>query len=125
MAGMDTHRPRLLVLNQYYAPGVEATGNLLAQLCADLTGDFDVIVVTATQKNAPAGRETRDGVEIVRVRSSVSARRRLWLRALNYVTFLAQALRVGLKQRRPDVFLAMTDPPMIGAVALVAARRFR
>ena len=120
-----TTRPRLLVFNQYYRPGVEATANLLADLCSDLARDFDVTVVTATLKNAPAGREVRDGVEIVRVRSTAFERRRLWLRALNYLTFLVQSLRVGLTSERPDVVFAMTDPPVIGNVALIVARRFR
>jgi glycosyltransferase involved in cell wall biosynthesis len=75
--------------------------------------------------NARAGRETRDGVEVVRVRSTAFERRRLWLRALNYLTFLGQALRVGLTRERPDLVLAMTDPPVIADVALLAARRFR
>ena len=120
-----TRRPRLLVLNQYYAPGVEATGQLLAQLCSDLARDFDVAVVTGRQAELPVGRETRDGVDLVRVRSTTFERRRLSLRAVNYATFLAQALRVALTQERPDVVLAMTDPPVIGDLALIVARRFR
>jgi colanic acid biosynthesis glycosyl transferase WcaI len=120
-----TRRPRLLVLNQYYAPGVEATGQLLAQLCSDLTADFDVTVVTASSADVPAGRENRDGVYLIRVRSTSFERRRLFLRALNYATFLLQALRVGLAEERPDVVLAMTDPPVIGNLASIVARRFR
>src|SRR4051794_37656252 len=99
--------PRLLVLNQYYAPGVEATGQLLAQLCCDLSSEWDVTVVTGRLANAPGGRETRDGVDVLRVRSTAFERRRLSLRALNYATFLAQALRAALRQGRPDVVLAM------------------
>jgi colanic acid biosynthesis glycosyl transferase WcaI len=118
-------RPRLLVLNQYYRPGVEATAQLLADLCEGLADEFDVTVVTATLRNAPAAREVLNGVEVVRVRSTAFERRRLWLRALNYITFLAQALRVGLGTERPDVVLSMTDPPVIADVALVVARRFR
>ena len=38
--------PRLLVLNQYYWPGVEATAQLLAQLCEALADEFEVRVVT-------------------------------------------------------------------------------
>jgi colanic acid biosynthesis glycosyl transferase WcaI len=117
-------RPRLLVLNQYYAPAVEATGQLLAQLCADLSGQWDVTVVTGRLASAPAGRETRDGVEVLRVRSTTFERRRLSLRALNYATFLAQALRVAVTKERPDVVLAMTDPPVIGDLAWIVARRF-
>ena len=43
---MAERRPRLLVLNQYYWPGVEATANLLTELCEALAEDFDVTVVT-------------------------------------------------------------------------------
>jgi glycosyltransferase involved in cell wall biosynthesis len=111
------------VLNQYYEPGIEATGRLLAQLCTDLADTFDVTVVTGALPNARAGRERRDGVDVIRVRSTAFARRRLALRALNYATFLAQALRSGLAQRQPGVVLAMTDPPVIGAVAALVARR--
>jgi colanic acid biosynthesis glycosyl transferase WcaI len=120
-----SRRPRLLVFNQYYSPGVEATARLLTELCRGLAADFDVTVVTGTLGNAPAGRETRDGVEVVRVRSTAFERRRLWLRALNYVTYLVQSLRAGLGSERPDVVLAMTDPPVIADVALLVARRFK
>ena len=36
----------ILVLNQYYWPGVEATAQLLSQLCEALAEDYDVTVVT-------------------------------------------------------------------------------
>ena len=46
-AGMNSsRRPRVLVLNQYYSPGVEATAHLLGELCEALTDEFDVTVVT-------------------------------------------------------------------------------
>ena len=123
--GQRGRRPRLLVLNQYYAPAIEATGQLLAQLCGDLARDFDVTVVTGALPSARAQRESREGVDVIRVRSTAFERRRLSLRALNYATFLAQALRIALAQGRPDVVLAMTDPPVIGDLALIVARRFR
>jgi colanic acid biosynthesis glycosyl transferase WcaI len=119
-------RPRLLVFNQYYWPGYEATGNLLAELCAALAEDFDVTVVTGTLRDPPtgAGRAERDGVGIVRVWSTAFDRRRLPLRAVNYLTYLASSLRAGVTSPRPDAVLCMTDPPIIADVALVVARRF-
>src|SRR5205814_3853623 len=114
-----TPRPRVLVFNQYYWPGVEATAHLLSELCAALAEDFDVTVVTGRlpQPGGEPGRTTHDGVEIVRVRSTAYDRSALHLRALNYATYLAQSLRQGLAAGKPDVVLCMTDPAIIADVA--------
>ncbi len=127
MARARSDRPRLLVLNQYYAPGFEATAYLLSQLCAALTSDFDVTVITGKLAipRADPGRTTVDGVDVVRVRSTAFDRSNLPLRALNYVTYLLSSLRAGLFAGRPDVVLCMTDPPVIADVALAVARRYR
>ena len=114
----------MLVLNQYYWPAVEATGQLLSQLCAGLAEDFDVTVVTGVVPGTAPGRERHDGVEIVRVASTAFDRRRLILRATNYSTYLAQSLVTALRVERPDVVLCMTDPPVIADVALLVSRRF-
>jgi len=119
-------RPRLLVFNQYYWPGVEATAHLLSELCAALASDFDVTVVTGKLQSEPGRvhREEHEGVEIVRVSSTAFDRSSLPLRALNYATYLLGSLRTGLTAAPPDVVLCMTDPPVIADVALVVARRF-
>ena len=119
-------RPRLLVFNQYYWPGVEPTAHLLSELCAALASDFDVTVVTAKLQSEPGRvhREEHEGVEIVRVSSTAFDRSSLPLRALNYATYLLGSLRTGLTAAPPDVVLCMTDPPVIADVALVVARRF-
>jgi colanic acid biosynthesis glycosyl transferase WcaI len=122
----ESRRPRLLVFNQYYWPGIEATAHLLSELCADLAADYDVTVVTgALRGRGRSGRLEHDGVRIVRVRSSAFDRRRLVARAVNYLTYLAASLAVGLKQRRPDVVLCGTDPPFLADAAIIVARRFR
>jgi len=122
-----SRRPRLLVLNQYYAPGLEATAHLLGDLCVALADEFDITVVTGRLQIPPvdAGRTVEDGVEVIRVNSTAYERRRLWLRAVNYVTYLLQSFRASLRVERPDIVLCMTDPPIIGNVALAVARRFR
>jgi putative colanic acid biosynthesis glycosyltransferase WcaI len=118
-------RPRVLVLNQYYWPGVEATAHLLAELCEALADEFNVTVVTGMVAGADeAGRTEKDGVEIVRVGSTAYDRSRLSLRAANYLTYLGLSLWKGLNVERPDVVLCMTDPPVIADVALLVARRF-
>jgi colanic acid biosynthesis glycosyl transferase WcaI len=120
-------KPRLLVFNQYYAPGVEATAHLLTELCEDLAHDHDVTVVTGRLRDheAEPDYEFRNGVQVIRVHSTAFDRAPLHRRAANYFTYLARALRRGVTTTPPDIVLAMTDPPMVGDVAWVAARRFR
>jgi colanic acid biosynthesis glycosyl transferase WcaI len=120
-------KPRLLVLNQYYWPGVEATAQLLTELCEALAEDLEVKVVTGqlhSQEEEPR-RSVRNGVEIVRVPSTSFERSKLLARASNYATYLTRALLSGLRGRRPDVVLCMTDPPIVANIALLVARRFR
>jgi glycosyltransferase involved in cell wall biosynthesis len=124
---MPERKPRLLVLNQYYWPGVEATAQLLTELCEALAGDVDVKVVTGVlhgHEDEPR-RTVHSGVEIHRVPSTSFERSRLAARASNYMTYLTNALVFGLRGPRPDVVLCMTDPPIVADVALLVARRFR
>ena len=121
-------RPRLLVFNQYYWPGVEATAHLLTELCEALAAEYDVTVITGRlhEHEEDPDYEGRGGVEIVRVHSAAYDRTQFHRRAINYLTYVARALRRGLFDvDRPDVVLCMTDPPMVGDVALAVARRFR
>ena len=118
--------PRLLVLNQYYKPGVEATATLLAELCESLVDEYEVTVVTGRLNPFPdlAASETLNGVRVLRTRSTAFDRTKLHLRAVNYGTYLADSILRSLTLERPDVVLTLTDPPMIGDVGLVVARRF-
>lgn len=115
---------RLLVMNQYYWPGIEATAQLLTELCEGLAPKYDVTVVAGTTAGAGAGRQVRNGVEIIRVPSTAFDRTRMTLRAANYLTYLVLAAVRGLAARRPDLVLAKTDPPFVGLAGLLVARRF-
>jgi len=118
-------RQRILVLNQYYWPGVEATAQLLAQLCEALARDYDVTVVTGhLHGHQLPDEEERNGVRIVRVRSTTYERSQLHHRAANYGSYLGESVRAALRGERPDLVLCMTDPPVVGDIGLVVARRF-
>jgi colanic acid biosynthesis glycosyl transferase WcaI len=118
-------RPRILVLNQYYWPGVEATAQLLAQLCEALARDYDVTVVTGhLHGHELPSEEWRNGVRIVRVRSTSYERSQIHLRAANYATYLGDTVLTALRGEHPDLVLCMTDPPIVGDIGLLVARRF-
>jgi colanic acid biosynthesis glycosyl transferase WcaI len=120
-----THaRHSILVLNQYYAPGVESTAQLLTELCEALARDYDVTVITGTVERAPHPETVvRGGVRVVRVGSTAYDRSRLSLRALNYLSFSGLALRAGLRQLRPDLVLCMSDPPFVSSLGAAVARK--
>ena len=122
----DGPRPRILVLNQYYWPGVEATAHLLTELCEALAEDYDVEVVTGVlhgHEDEPRESE-RNGVRIVRVSSTAYERSELARRAANYFSYLGSALAHALRGDAPDLVLCMTDPPIIGDLGVIVGRRF-
>jgi putative colanic acid biosynthesis glycosyltransferase WcaI len=118
------NRPRLLVLNQYYWPGVEATANLLTELCEALAATHDVTVITGASRGLPR-RQERNGVQIVRVRSTAYDRAHLLGRALNYLSYALGVLWKAMFSKRPDLVVCMTDPPFIGSIARLVRVRFR
>jgi glycosyltransferase involved in cell wall biosynthesis len=119
-------KPRLLVLNQYYWPGVEATAQLLTDLCEALADEYEIRVLTGMLHGHELlpHRVDRNGVEIVRVHSTAFERSRLGLRGLNYVSYLGASLVTALAGPKPDLVLCMTDPPVIGDVGLAVSKRF-
>ena len=119
-------KPRLLVLNQYYWPGVEATAHLLSELCEGLADDFEITVVTGHLHGHDElpDEDVHNGVRIVRVRSTAFDRTQLHLRAANYASYLGDSILEALRGPRPELVLCMTDPPIVGDIGLVVARRF-
>ena len=123
----DIHRSRILVLNQYYWPGVEATAHLLTELCEALAEDYEVEVVTGVlhgHEEAPREAE-HNGVRIVRVSSTSYERSELARRAVNYFSYLGASLAYALRAPAPDLVLCMTDPPIVGDLGVAIGRRFR
>src|SRR6185503_9814715 len=111
--------------NRSYYPETTATGQLLTDLCEDLVRDHGcrVSVVTAGRGRL-LGREEHNGVAILRASGTRFSKARFIGRATNYVTYFLSACYAGLRLDRPDVVVALTDPPIIGLAAWLAGRRF-
>jgi colanic acid biosynthesis glycosyl transferase WcaI len=99
---------------------------LLTELCEYLAEHYDVTVITGLLHDPPTapGQFERNGVRIVRVRSTAYDRRRLSLRGLNYLSYLGASALGGAVSRRPDLVMAMTDPPIAGVLAVGLGRRW-
>ena len=112
--------------NRSYWPDLSATGQLLTELAEDLVRahGWDVTVVCGyplrSYAQLPAS-EWRAGVHIARAAGSTLDPKAFVGRATNYLTYFASATLKGLRIRKPDVVVALTDPPIIGLAALAAA----
>jgi glycosyltransferase involved in cell wall biosynthesis len=122
--------------NRSYWPDQTATGQLLTDLCEDLVREHGcrVTVVSgpalaplpgqAVVRRGVAMRDERHGVTVLRATGTRFDKRRFAGRAANYLTYFGAACLTGLRLERPDVVVALTDPPIVGLAAAMASRRF-
>ncbi|MBS0209186.1 MAG: glycosyltransferase family 4 protein [Planctomycetes bacterium] len=127
---MTDRRPRLLFINRSYWPDVEATGQLLTELCEDLAERFDVTVIAgqpnvnaAAERFVPRGKSMHNGVHIERVSHTQFNKASFWGRACNQVSFLLAAAWRSLDTERPDVVIAESDPPLLCLLGALLKRR--
>ena len=89
---------RLIFVNRYFYPDQSATARLLSELTFGLAAQgYAVDVVTSRQRiDEPraglAERETINGVNVHRVRTTVFGRGNLLLRAMDYLSFYVAAM---------------------------------
>jgi glycosyltransferase involved in cell wall biosynthesis len=121
---------RVVFFNRSYWPDFGATGQLLTELTRDLVKEHGCeVTVVAGGGTAPFGplrlcqRERAEGVEILRARESRLDRRSFLGRFAGYLSYFGSALWASFFIGRPDVVVALTDPPIIGLAGWVAARR--
>jgi colanic acid biosynthesis glycosyl transferase WcaI len=125
---------RILVLNQYFQPDVSATSQLLTELCEDLADHHEVFVVTGRPSYDPGehagsrglvSKERFGRVKVVRVWSTTFHRSNMVGRLTNYGTYLLSSVAGALSVPKPDVVVALTDPPPIGQIGswMAAVRR--
>ncbi|WP_218933869.1 glycosyltransferase family 4 protein [Rubripirellula lacrimiformis] len=122
--------PTVAFLNRCYWPDSEATGQLLADLCIDLSQDFQVHVICG-MPNSPTtdeyvhhGTETRDGVIIHRLRHSSFEKKSKFGRLLNLTSFSWAARRyLRSTEHRFDLVVSETDPFLLPLVAAKYAKR--
>ena len=123
---MIHHKPRIIFLNRSYWPDIEATGQLLTDLCVGLSDRFDVHVVCG-QPNSPEsgakfvseGVETCSGVTVHRLSHRKFDKKNPFGRILNLLSFYrATDNFLGDSDLEADVVVSETDPfllPIAGA----------
>src|SRR5262245_5752984 len=93
----------VLFLNRVYPPADGATGELLAQLAAELVkAGWRVTVITGPAVGATSS-EVVDGVNVLRVGGSLLARSSHFRRALSYLTLYPRLFWRALCAPRADI----------------------
>ena len=125
----------ILIFNEYYPPDTSATAKMAALVAETLAQRHQVTVVAGRPSYDPdeyypyalLRREKRNNVMVERVGSTAYPRHKMKRRVSNYLSYLALAVPRSIAIR-PDVVLAMTDPPVAGIagafVAQMAGRPF-
>jgi colanic acid biosynthesis glycosyl transferase WcaI len=122
---------RLLFLNRSFWPDIEATGQLLTELCSDLAREHQVTVIAGPsyhRRVRQKGLITRDefqGVSILRTWGTTLSKRRLLFRLVNLGTYYLLAALAAVRLPRPDIVIAETDPPLLGLLAAGLQARWR
>ena len=119
----------ILLLNEYYPPDTSATARMAAQVAERLVQQHQVTVLAGrpsydpdeTYPFAPLHRTIRNRVAVECVGSTAYPRHQMRRRVSNYLSYLALAVPRALALR-PDVILAMTDPPVAGIAGAFIAR---
>src|SRR5580704_4258960 len=119
----------ILLLNQYYPPDTSATAKMAVQIAEKLAQRHRVTVVAGRPSYDPdefysfsfQRKDVRNNVTVERVGSTAYPRHRMRRRVSNYLSYLALAVPRALAIR-PDVILAMTDPPFAGLAGAFVAR---
>lgn len=126
----------VVFFNRSFYPDIAATGQLLTELCEGLAGQygFHVSVVAGRpshpqkgdfKKRFPLATERYNGVRILRAYSTTLSKERAFYRFINYISYFLSSLVAGFNLRKPDIVVSLTDPPIIGLVALLWARIYR
>ena len=116
---------RVLLLNQYFAPDIAPTAQLLGDLAEDLVAaGMDVTAIASSASYAggndrfPA-REVWRGVRVQRVRATNRGRAGSAGRVLDYATYLLPAAVHSLARRRPDVVVCLSTPPLVAVLGML------
>ncbi len=124
-------RLHVLLLNEYFPPDTAATAKNAALVANALAERHHVTVLAGRPSYDPTERhgmywlkrEQQGNLSVERVGSTAFSRVRMKGRLANYLSYLALSIPHALSMK-PDVVLAMTDPPMEGIVASAVARFF-
>lgn len=118
----------ILLLNQTFYPDVVSTAQHLTSLALELVQRGHSVRVICSRRGYDTpdklfpAREEWNGIQIQRVSSTKFGKKAKWRRAVDFASFaLSCCLRLAC-EKKPDVILALSSPPLISFLAALFAR---
>ncbi len=113
----------VIFVNRFYWPETPATGQLLTDLAEGLADLGWRVSVITSRTDATSPRETRNGVEIHRLKGTRWGHRGTLAKAIDFASFYLGAIWHTRRLARPEsIVVPMTDPPLLGLGVWLAAR---
>ncbi len=125
---------QILYFNRSFYPDIEATGQLMTDLCDELVKKGHEITVVAGQsyylnngnKNPFLQRQHYNSIEIIRGYGSTFSKRFLFLRIVNLAFYFVNAFIGGfMARKKPDLVIVGTDPPVLGLIGIFFAKWYK
>ncbi len=126
----------ILFLSHYFPPEVNAPASRTYEHCRQWVQDGHSVTVVTCAPNHPQGkvyegyrnrlfqRETKDGIQVIRIWTYVTANEGFAKRTLNYVSYMASAIVATLFLPKADVVLS-TSPQFFNGLAGYFVSRLR
>lgn len=129
---------KIVFLNRSFYPEISATSQLLTELCEDLIKDYgcQVTVICGNPLiNNDSGGIKKNSmnlikkgsfrkINILRTNSTNFFPKSFLKRISNYLTYFFLSFIASFKLEKPDLVVALTDPPIIGLLGLWVSFRF-
>jgi colanic acid biosynthesis glycosyl transferase WcaI len=119
---------KVLILSQVYFPDVVSVAQHLTDFAVALAGEGHEVKVVTSQRgyDNPTSRFSKRqidrGVEIVRVPCTGFGKTAKWRRSADFASFLLLCSGKLITERRPDIVIALTSPPLISFLGALFAR---
>src|SRR6266852_4111612 len=119
---------KILFFSDNFVPETNAAATRVHQRAVYWARAGHQVTVLTSAPNFPEGRlfagyknhwyrrEAIDGITVIRVKTFIASNRGVFLRGLDFASFMTSAVIAGLFQPRPDVVIA-TSPQFLTAVA--------
>lgn len=109
---------RVLLINQFFPPDTQATGQLMSDLALYLTEMGEEVKVICGGSHATSDDRPVNSLTVARIGGARFNRGKLG-RVISYASFLPKALWESLLGPRPDVVITLTTPPLLSWIGLI------